>query len=381
MRFFSNEAKDNADEQENTGTAVPQQRAGSPWQHSRTDSHSDSRTDSSPTDSSRTDSRTDGTDPSTVVAAAPVRPADDDPDRTTPLTDADRTAAFSDPDRTGAFPDAGRVGGSSDPDRTTPLSDADRTAAFSDSGRTASFEDGTRSFEDGTRGDGTRRAEPVQVNPAPAADRDGDGKIDNDEKVDLALDDRGTFDDPHVSRSGRTGTEPSHADKDGDGIPDVSDRSVTSDKSGLPDGRTDVVTDRDDTSPAKGESSADETFTDGPFATPDKSDTTADAVDEDEPLVPPAPATETTISGPAPFFPAADTQPLRDRWRDVQLRFVDDPKGATADASGLVDEAVDKLAAALRDHRGSFAKGSEDTEVLRLEFRNYRDILDRLLGL
>jgi hypothetical protein len=102
---------------------------------------------------------------------------------------------------------------------------------------------------------------------------------------------------------------------------------------------------------------------------------------EPEPVTTPVAATTPAETGALQFFPAADTQPLRDRWRDVQLRFVDDPKGATAEASGLVDEAVDKLSEALREHRGSYAKGTDDTEALRVELRGYRDILDRLLGI
>ncbi|GAA1603846.1 hypothetical protein [Actinoplanes couchii] len=333
MRFFSNEAKDESDEKETTGTSVPQQRAGSPWQH-----------------------------PEPGTAAA--------------------TPAGTDPDRTVAF------------------------------------------------ADGTPRTEPVQVNPAP--DKDG---------VDLALEDR---DDPHATQPLRTGAgEPRHAaDKDGipDGPSDTTgsrdhdrdlDHDLDLDKTGSRDHDLDKTGSRDhdlDKSDTRDldldkSSSVDLDKSDSrdfdksgsrDFDKSDSVDSFDNAADQpgdfsetssksdisdlsdkegdldrpdakaDEPLIPAAPATpasESTISGPAPFFPSSDTQPLRDRWRDVQLRFVDDPKGATSDASGLVDEAVDKLAKALRDHRGSFAKGTDDTEALRVEFRSYRDILDRLLGL
>ncbi|GAA4598572.1 hypothetical protein BJY16_002763 [Actinoplanes octamycinicus] len=107
---------------------------------------------------------------------------------------------------------------------------------------------------------------------------------------------------------------------------------------------------------------------------------------EPEPVVAVAavPAADTAASGtsgPAPFFPEAETQPLRDRWRDIQLRFVDDPKATTGEAAALVDETIEKLTASLRQHRGSLASGADDTEALRVELRAYRDILDRLLGL
>ncbi|GGN37328.1 hypothetical protein FHR83_006427 [Actinoplanes campanulatus] len=110
---------------------------------------------------------------------------------------------------------------------------------------------------------------------------------------------------------------------------------------------------------------------DDPHLTPE----TDSAVDD------PRPAAEKPLSGPVALFPGGDVESLRERWRDIQLRFVDDPKAATGEAAGLVDEAVDKLAKALRDHRGSLSTGTDETEALRVELRSYRDILDRLLGL
>ena len=79
------------------------------------------------------------------------------------------------------------------------------------------------------------------------------------------------------------------------------------------------------------------------------------------------------------FFTDGDT--FADRFRDVQLRFVDSPKEATAEAAALVDEAVDKLTDALRQQRASLTGGSDDTEKLRVELRGYRELLNRLLAL
>ena len=73
---------------------------------------------------------------------------------------------------------------------------------------------------------------------------------------------------------------------------------------------------------------------------------------------------------------------FRERWREVQLRFVDSPKEATAEAAGLVDEVVDRLAASLREQKGRLAgDGTDDTEKLRVELRGYRDMLNRILDL
>jgi hypothetical protein len=76
-------------------------------------------------------------------------------------------------------------------------------------------------------------------------------------------------------------------------------------------------------------------------------------------------------------------QGFRDRWREVQLRFVDDPRGAAGEAQGLAEEAADALVeavAALRTDLGGWeATEGADTEQLRVVVRRYRDFLDRML--
>jgi len=77
-----------------------------------------------------------------------------------------------------------------------------------------------------------------------------------------------------------------------------------------------------------------------------------------------------------------DAQSFQDRWRDVQLRFVDSPQEATADAASLLDEVVDKLASSLRAQKDSLSQdASNDTERLRVELRGYRELFTRVLGL
>ncbi|MEN3612778.1 hypothetical protein AAH979_24895 [Plantactinospora sp. ZYX-F-223] len=77
-------------------------------------------------------------------------------------------------------------------------------------------------------------------------------------------------------------------------------------------------------------------------------------------------------------------QGFRDRWREVQLRFVDDPPGATEEAHRLVRESVEAVTAALSRQRDDLAgwqdDGGTDTERLRMVVRRHRDFLDRLLG-
>ena len=81
------------------------------------------------------------------------------------------------------------------------------------------------------------------------------------------------------------------------------------------------------------------------------------------------------------LFGTDDAQTFKNRWREVQLRFVDSPKDATTEAAALLDEVVDKLTASLRTQKGKLANESEDTEKLRIELRGYRDMLNRILDL
>ncbi len=176
----------------------------------------------------------------------------------------------------------------------------------------------------------------------------GDGVVTGDrtDPVDVALDDQGGFDDPHVrdtSTSTREDTTP----------PDASDTRVAADGTFRSPQAVDPGTGRPlDEAPAPGPAPA------------------------------AAPATATSAPAGSSLFDAGDATAFRERWRDVQLRFVDSPKDATTEAAGLLDEAVDRLAAGLRDQKARLAgTGTDDTERLRLELRGYRDMLNRILDL
>jgi len=88
-------------------------------------------------------------------------------------------------------------------------------------------------------------------------------------------------------------------------------------------------------------------------------------------------------SAPAPALDRlfTDGDSFAERFRDIQLRFVDSPKEATADAAALVGEAVDKLTSALQAQKDSLGGDSDDTEQLRVQLRSYRDLLNRLSAL
>jgi hypothetical protein len=75
----------------------------------------------------------------------------------------------------------------------------------------------------------------------------------------------------------------------------------------------------------------------------------------------------------------------REQWRELQLRFVDDPHTATEQAAGLVNDAVQSLTDALTSQKQTLddwqSADRGDTEILRVALRRYRDFLDRLLGM
>jgi hypothetical protein len=95
--------------------------------------------------------------------------------------------------------------------------------------------------------------------------------------------------------------------------------------------------------------------------------------------------------GDVPVAPVADLWPadvaggLRVRWREIQLRFLDDPHSAAAEADFLVGEAIETLNASLASLRGDLAgwrsTGGRDTEELRVAVQRYREFLERVLGL
>ncbi|WP_435825194.1 hypothetical protein [Micromonospora zamorensis] len=96
------------------------------------------------------------------------------------------------------------------------------------------------------------------------------------------------------------------------------------------------------------------------------------------------PAGSTVAAGAATLLDTDTAQGFRDRWRDVQLRFVDDPQAAAGEAQSLVEEAIQALSSALAAQKTTLGgwqdAGSADTEQLRMAVRNYRDFLDRVLG-
>jgi hypothetical protein len=85
------------------------------------------------------------------------------------------------------------------------------------------------------------------------------------------------------------------------------------------------------------------------------------------------------------LWPDQAAQGLRDRWRELQLLFVDDPKAATEGADAVLGETIELLNGSLQSARADLAGWRDnrelDTEGLRMVVRRYRTVLDRVLAL
>lgn len=125
-------------------------------------------------------------------------------------------------------------------------------------------------------------------------------------------------------------------------------------------------------------------------------DPTVEAPVDAEPAVAPQADEQTSFDdstdlkpGDAPVAPVTAIWPddsardLRDRWREAQLSFVDDPQKAADDTRALVNETVEALTAALSSHREQLDSWPDnpDTEQYRVVVQRYRTFFERLLAL
>jgi hypothetical protein len=88
---------------------------------------------------------------------------------------------------------------------------------------------------------------------------------------------------------------------------------------------------------------------------------------------------------PAPLMAKGEATGFRDRWQDVQVDFVDDPRVAVERADALVAELMQQLAREFTRERDALEKqwsggGQASTEDLRLALQRYRSFFSRLLS-
>jgi hypothetical protein len=473
MRFFSNDAKDSADETvsdehpervQSDPVAVPQQRAGSPWSDPRNPADPDSSADpDAPTDSdapadsgTHTDSdtattdaefadreRADGSvDSPGYGSTEPVRDDSEDRQNGDALVPSDESTTASAPaheglgahrvDEDGEEVTSTDVADEQDSDRLAehnadaerhdddrgddrddvvdlPLEEpatsgdsgvqdsavqdsADRDSAVEDSGDKDSpapdlwVQDETiDTATDGTPADDTPVATTTTYGPdgtvtttAGSAD-DEDFPTDSDDS-DPAVKDEGGFDDP-------TAVDPATEEP----LDSTPDEPAAADEPAAVDEPAEVAAVSDYSTPET--AATDDDSTAGAEAVPvivavpvgsaaDADDKSADDKSADDKSSGDKLPGSVTAPELGSLFAASDAQSFQDRWREVQLRFVDSPKEATAEAAKLVDEAVDQLTASLKAQKDQVAiENSEDTEQLRVELRGYRDILNRVLTL
>jgi len=87
------------------------------------------------------------------------------------------------------------------------------------------------------------------------------------------------------------------------------------------------------------------------------------------------------------LFDSTEADELRNRWREVQTAFVDDPKQAVQGADQLVAQVIQSLTASFAAHKkeldGQWQRSDTDgpaTEDLRLALRRYRTLFNQLLN-
>ena len=85
------------------------------------------------------------------------------------------------------------------------------------------------------------------------------------------------------------------------------------------------------------------------------------------------------------MLPQDRTDGYRDRWEQIQTRFVDDPRNSVQEADTLVMEVVQDLQTTFGSERqtleSQWQRGDDvQTEDLRVAFQRYRSFFDRLLS-
>ncbi|MGK5681211.1 hypothetical protein [Actinoplanes sp. URMC 104] len=277
-----------------------------------------------------------------------------------PWSDAPRDPADADPDRTVFLPEGTRQGSHPAGDRA-PDSPVDLPLTDDDSPDATVRDEGTfdspRAVDPATGrpldGDSTVRDDGTFDGPQ-AVDSATGRPLDGDRPRDAALEDDGTFDSPRAvdPATGQT----LEGDRQGaEGLRDSEDFQRAPDAPAGPVAAAAAVPVGATTAP--------------PAAAPAPAATAPST---------PAPATTGDSSGER-LLPDGDS--FVERFREIQLRFVDEPKEATAEAATLVGDAVDRLTSALKAQRDKLGGNADDTEKLRVELRAYREILNRLIAL
>jgi hypothetical protein len=99
----------------------------------------------------------------------------------------------------------------------------------------------------------------------------------------------------------------------------------------------------------------------------------------------PAPTAEAADEPVQPLFADEDLARQRERWKEIQASFVDEPQQAVEQADALVNDLLERVNAGFAEARsrleGQWARGEDvSTEDLRMALTRYRAFFDRLLA-
>jgi hypothetical protein len=417
MRFFSNEAKESADDRDGADNendperagGVPQQRTGSPW--SDAPGNADASTSTGVADPETRDDSVEGS----LRADDGSLPGDDEALRDDEELRRDDSEVRHDGDDLVRDADSPQDAGPAREDDPLDLplddrpgshrADLDGTGtgpvdeepgAEQRAGTTTTYEpDGTLSAADGPVEAGATSSDTVGSGTAaplgtavPLGTTASDGTV-----SDSAASDTAAFDTAHsdTNGSGLVGSGPVEPDSgpvesglgtvEPDSGPVESGLGTVESGTATSGGAADEQGDRD-------LDDADPVVATAPVETTPASDETGTPAEvEAAPAVPVGAAETATGAKPDPSAAPVgdklftDGDSFAERLRDIALNFVDDPKDATAQAGALVDEAIDKVTSALKAQKDALAGEGDDTERLRVELRGYRDILKRISSL
>jgi len=81
------------------------------------------------------------------------------------------------------------------------------------------------------------------------------------------------------------------------------------------------------------------------------------------------------------LFEDHDTEQFRTQWREVQSRFVDEPRSAVREAESLVSKMMDELKSHIDSEKRGLAGDDADTEELRVAFQRYRTLFDQIVSI
>jgi hypothetical protein len=268
-------------------------------------------------------------------------------------------------------------------DRDEALAEEQRDgdATYDDADR-----DGDAAYDDAESGDDTRALEPDAVEPG---------------EVDAAYDNAVRENEVRDTEAEAEGDEVPAAVEDERYEDEIANAEAREDRQWAAEHATELragSTNLDDDEPAVATGPvADEPVADEPavVAEPVAVEATTDEADADEadagedqhrdeaPVGSTPGSVDVTAVGAIWAGGAADG--LRERWRELQLRFIDEPRSVADEADALVGEALDTITNALQAQRRELAnwqnEPGDDTERLRAAVRGYRDYLDRLLGM